>query len=283
MKCKNYVFITIYTILTFLLFNLLFNNALTSNAANGTGGAFFSDPFHYNIEDDCITITDISALSEFQPIPSEIDGYPVTKIANRGVYGSFNMDSITEIPDSVQVVETEAFLGLVGYGFPDVMIPKSVTEIGEYAFGYTDYTGNEKMYQGDEDVYYDGRVRIENMIIRGYTGTAAESYANENGFTFIALDDQKTTTEVSTATTESQTFTTTTSSTLCGDINLDGAIDISDAVLLQKYAAEMVELNQQQRLNGDCNADGSTDAQDVLSLLRFLVRLTEVLPDVIAN
>ena len=229
--------------------------------------------FQYEIINDEAKITEYTLSKSFTYIPDEIDGYPVVTIGYRAFQGRYNNDN-TEIPEGIRVIEEEAFLGVLGYGYVDVTIPKSVEEVGKCAFGYTLVSDNGNTF------YYK---KIYNMIIRGYTNTAAETYANENGFTFIALDDQTTTTEVSTATTESQTFTTTTSSTLCGDINLDGTIDISDAVLLQKYAAEMVELNQQQQLNGDCNADGSTDAQDALSLLRFLVRLTEVLPDVIAN
>lgn len=234
----------------------------------------------YEVEDNGVVITE--CLCHPNKIPSEIDGHLVIAIGD-SAFHPYYKDENLEIPDTVQIIGEKAFLGVLGRGFPDITIPESVETIGLYAVGYSE------VYLPDQDAWYIER--LDNVIIRGYTGTAAESYANENGFTFIALDDQTTTTEVSTATTitttaaesQTQTFTTTTSSTLCGDINLDGTIDISDAVLLQKYAAEMVELNQQQRLNGDCNADGSTDAQDVLSLLRFLVRLTEVLPDVIAN
>ena len=48
-----------------------------------------------------------------------------------------------------------------------------MTEIGEYAFGYTFW-----------------KEKAENFTIYGYRGTAAETYANENGFTFIPLDSE---------------------------------------------------------------------------------------------
>ena len=56
-----------------------------------------------------------------------------------------------------------------------VSIPASVTEIGDKAFGY--YKNEKSEYEK-----YDG------FTIYGYTGTAAEKYADENGFTFIPLD-----------------------------------------------------------------------------------------------
>ena len=55
-----------------------------------------------------------------------------------------------------------------------VIIPASVTEIGEMAFGYKSYFGK----------------KAENFTIYGYRGTAAETYANENVFTFIPLDSE---------------------------------------------------------------------------------------------
>ncbi|MFR3811878.1 MAG: dockerin type I repeat-containing protein [Ruminococcus callidus] len=49
-------------------------------------------------------------------------------------------------------------------------------------------------------------------------------------------------------------------SILYGDANLDGRIDITDAVLLNKIVAGSVSANTQQRLNGDCNGDGALDS-----------------------
>ena len=54
-----------------------------------------------------------------------------------------------------------------------VTIPKSVTEIGEKAFGY----------------YYDNDYKkVDNFTIHGEKGTAAEQYANDNGFKFVAIE-----------------------------------------------------------------------------------------------
>ncbi len=56
----------------------------------------------------------------------------------------------------------------------EVTIPKSVTQIDMQAFGW-DYVNG-----------YD--VRNENLVIKCYSGTAAEQYAKDNGFTCILLD-----------------------------------------------------------------------------------------------
>ena len=60
----------------------------------------------------------------------------------------------------------------------EVTIPKSVTQIDLHAFGW-DYVND-----------YD--VRNENLVIKCYSGTAAEQYARDNGFKCILLDTGET-------------------------------------------------------------------------------------------
>ena len=54
-----------------------------------------------------------------------------------------------------------------------------------------------------------------------------------------------------------------------GDVNLDGRIDVTDAVLLNKMAAGAVTGNDQQRRAGDCNVDGEVDTADSVMLLQL--------------
>ena len=76
---------------------------------------------------------------------------------------------LIELNDGLERVGKQAFI--CKFANQSVKIPASVTEIGEKAFGYSD-TGK----------------KAENFTIYGYRGTAAETYANENGFTFVPLD-----------------------------------------------------------------------------------------------
>ena len=64
-----------------------------------------------------------------------------------------------------------------------------------------------------------------------------------------------------------------------GDVDLDGRIDVVDAVLLNKATAGVVELNESARTNADCDADGTVGGNDALALLRFLVHIINSLPE----
>ena len=55
-------------------------------------------------------------------------------------------------------------------------------------------------------------------------------------------------------------------------------MDITDAVLLNKAAADVVTLNNQQRANADCDVNNEVNANDAIVLLKFLVQIIDELP-----
>ncbi len=67
--------------------------------------------------------------------------------------------------------------------------------------------------------------------------------------------------------------------TVLGDVNLDGRIDITDAVLLNKTCAGVVLLTDAAKKNADCDSDGEVGSNDAVSLMRFLVHLINTLPE----
>ncbi len=116
------------------------------------------------------------------------------------------------------------------------------------------------------------------------TTTAAETTVTEPVTTVTEPTAPPVTTVPETAappetTVTSETTTTTVTaepvSTRSGDVNLDGNIDVSDAVLLARLVAEDsgVRISTQGLLNADCNADGERNHSDVLWILRFVAKL----------
>ena len=142
---------------------------------------------------DSVTSIGNGAFSGCSALTSVIIGNGVTDIGEYAFYYCTALTGVT-IPDSVTSIGERAFYGCsaltgvtigngvtsIGYGvfsncssLTSVTIPASVTSIGDKAFGY----------------YYDyGYQKIDGFTIYGYPGSAAETYATENGFRFFAAD-----------------------------------------------------------------------------------------------
>ena len=86
-----------------------------------------------------------------------------------------------------------------------------------------------------------------------------------------------TTTKPSKATTTKVTTTTTTISSY-GDVNLDGKVDIVDAIFLNKYLATLIQFSDAQVANADCYQDGVLNDQDTTALMQFIILLIDDLP-----
>ncbi len=141
----------------------------------------------YRAFDDCTGLTSITIPNSITSIGSSAFRYctgltsitipnSVTSIGDLAFYGCTGLTSIT-IPDSVTSIGRSAFCGCTG--LTSITIPNSVTSIGEYALGY--------YYDEENDV----TAKVSDFVIHGFTGTVAESYANENGFTFTPLEDDE--------------------------------------------------------------------------------------------
>lgn len=270
-------------LLILIFFN--FNNVSAAYEIN------FVNDFSYKIINGEATITGPIESGVITEIPSEIDGYPVTKIESEAflVNGCYYENLI--IPEGVRKIGFRAFCEYGGCTFNynrvrNITIPKSVTEIEFDAIGYVRY--QRSVYIEELDVYIPEYLYyiIPNVVIRGYKGTAAETYAKDNGFTFIALDDDPitttpattdiTTTETTVVTTQTTPITTIPDITenIIGDVNGDGKLTASDAAFIAKTLAEASISNEKIEAKDypimDFNQDGKVTAKDAADIARYL-------------
>ena len=286
-KTRN-IFINLLVI-SFIIVIAIFNNNVSANLTIDDGNIYY-----YEIVNEEVKLTQCHFRSfPNVKIPEEIEGYPVTIIASYAA----GLDSMAEkvdniiIPDSVVTIEENAFLMDDIYAcdyIKDFTIPKSVQTIGSSAIGYklAVDTPHIKSYE-----------RMKDIVIRGYKGTAAETYALQNRFTFIALDDEPitTTTPVITTTTTTQTTVVTTQTTaICttsaaettpitttvtipeikGDANGDGKLAASDAAFIAKELAQSSisgeKITAEDYPAMDFNQDGQVTAKDAADIARYL-------------
>ena len=116
----------------------------------------------------------------------------------------------------------------------EITFPKSVRNISRNAFV------NLKSFQNGT------------LTIKGYSGSDAEKFAANNQIRFVSLD----------------------TAPLWGDANCDSSVDISDAVLICRFAVSDKEavISDQGKSNADVTHDGSVSAEDSQKLLRYIAK-----------
>ena len=106
-----------------------------------------------------------------------------TKIVLKQGTKSISKDAFSSCINLTNIVIPNSLLSVGGGAFMNcsklksITIPRNMEDIGEYAFGYSDI-----------GIHYGPPVKYEDFTIKGYKGTAAETYAKDNGFKFVALD-----------------------------------------------------------------------------------------------
>ena len=115
------------------------------------------------------------------------------------------------------------------------------------------------------------------------TTTTKPSKTTTTKATTTTKPSKTTTTKATTTTKPSKTTTTnaTTTNTAIpsyGDVNLDGKVDIVDAIFLNKYLATLIQFSDAQMANADCCQDGVLNDQDTTALMQFIILLIDDLP-----
>lgn len=104
---------------------------------------------------------------------------------------------------------------------------------------------------------------------------------NGGGTTAITITTPKGQTATVEVTVNAVTTTTTTAplEPMYGDTNLDGIVDLRDAIVLNRFLAKQITFSEQQELNADVSGPNNTvDEQDASILVQYVILLVSSLP-----
>ena len=128
------------------------------------------------------------------------------------------------------------------------------------AIVYVDANGEEHSFSGFSD--------LENYIIQNYDVTVVDYDKYVEDGSIVAVDAVTTPANNTTAT-----------SYFTGDVTGDGAVDLMDAISLNKIFAGLITPTDVQTSAADINQDGSVADDDITILMQFLIGLRSDLTD----
>lgn len=170
-----------------------------------------------------------------------------------------------EISKGVKEIGSYAFF-LCDESLTSITVPEDVTKIGEYAFascgGLTDITIPESVTEIGDYAFLDSGL----TTIKGKKGSYAQSYANENGYEFVDVDDNNINNNNNM---EDNT------TVFMGDLDGDGNVNLNDAKILLKAAVGIMTLNDVQKEAADINSDKQINLNDAKELLRVAVGIVK--------
>ncbi|MER2079910.1 MAG: leucine-rich repeat protein [Ruminococcus sp.] len=244
------------TIAILLTMTILCSLTVTAFAENSSAAR--SGDWLYTVEDGGAVITAYQGIDASVAVPGTLGDYPVVRIGRAAFCGS-RLESV-DLPSTVREIGWWAFYGasnLRNVSLPDglqkidfgafmncpslhgVTIPSTVYEIGADAFAVRceTVTGVQD-YPNDRLVSTQDYTVDDSFIVTGYSGTAAEDFAQAKQLSFDSKGELS-----------------------FGDLNADGVIDAGDLILLRNYS-DGGELTLTQRLSADLNCDGAVDGAD---------------------
>lgn len=128
-----------------------------------TGDLLFDNDYGYEIKNGEATIYAYTGTESVLTLPATLEGYPVTVLSGEALRANDQLTNVT-ISEGVKKIGGAVLENC--FNLKTVTIPASVTEISTNAFAGA----------------------CEDFTIYGYTGSIAETFANEKGIAFVALD-----------------------------------------------------------------------------------------------
>ncbi|MBQ6336740.1 MAG: DUF5121 domain-containing protein, partial [Ruminococcus sp.] len=205
--------------------------------------------------------------------PSGLDVQSVTLVGNGTSDGSGWLNNITWDPAAAANHMTEVSDGVYEIEFTlgeydpsDVEFKFAINDDWTHNFGLGD---NGVFENGVEtDAIYNGSTNLKIMGLA--EGTTIKAQLDLTGFDF----DTKTGAKMTITWTDSGSET-----VLLGDVNNDGAVDILDANIIQRYDAQFdVSAYAEYLYLGDVNGDGDIDILDATLIQRYDAGMTVKFP-----
>jgi hypothetical protein len=203
-----------------------------------------------------VTLIGSSAFSNCMYLTSIDIHNSVTSIGEWAFSCNYGL-SLINIPNSVTSIGDYAFWCCSS--LTSIIIPDSVISIGEYAFGLcsilTSINISDSVTSIGEDAFYN----CNNLTIYGYTGSYAETYANENNIPFVSLEVE---------TSEPVEI-------VVVKLADDGTdeVNVNDlGVLIQIFIKEDTTTMTPEIEKADVYKDGILDARDITMFKRYLIK-----------
>lgn len=195
-----------------------------------------------------------SAFSDCESLES-VELPESLKIIGEHAFSASGLESIT-FPEGLETIDEWAFYDIKA---ESVTIPENVETVGDSAFICCKNLQKVTILNPECNIWKNSYVftnePLENVYkgtICGYENSTAQAYAEKYNRNFVSLGkapDKETST---------------------GDINDDGTVTISDAVILQKYLLGTGELAD--RKNADLCQDGVIDIFDMVQMRKLIMK-----------
>lgn len=193
---------------------------------------------------------------EIVNIPAEILNRKVTRIYG---YVFKDQEYIKEvnIPENVEELGVGVFYNC--QSLESVTIPRSVTSIGEDTFAY--------IPEGEEEIK-----PLPNVTVHGYEGSYAQTYCEENGIKFEAIEETPEPDPVPDPNPDPNPVPDPVKKYF-GDIDNDGQITSYDALCIIRASVGLDDVSDEFKLVADVDGDGEITTNDALAVLRTSVDL----------
>lgn len=173
---------------------------------------------------------------------NDIALYNVEILGASAFYNCQSLSSIAFTDEKLKEIKHHTFAKCISLN--NVELPFGIEYIGEYAF----YGCNNIKYLFiPESVTYIAPNAFEqcNNLIIYSNSDYVKDYANEHSVTYKTAG-------------------------YIGDVDLNGSVSLEDAVILQKFAAQIYQLDKNQAIAGDIDKNGDISLEDCVMLQKAL-------------